>query len=162
MMSSQSNWTWVQRVVPRILVVHQQTPTYPVRVPLRRRESKQYLFGGAPETKDHTGTVICVIWRSGESVADTMVRNLNQIHLYDVSIGEVFFGRHAFRPFLSISLLIVCLVTLHSDERKSSCSSSCLTIGFWLIRSPNFLDNLGEIFLVVPVLFLVFNRVTSF
>ena len=76
---------------------------------------------------------------------------------------RVFFGLRDFRPFFSILLLTVRLVTLHSDE----CKSSCITIGFWLIRRPNFLDNLGEIFLGGPVLFFFFfffffNCVTSF
>ena len=67
------------------------------------------------------------------------------------------FGLDDFQLFLSISLLIVRLVTLHSDKRKSSCSSLYVTIGFWLIRHPNFLDNLGEIFLGAHVLFLFSN-----
>ena len=66
----------------------------------------------------------------------------------------VFFGLCDFKPFLSNSLLIVRLVTLHPDVGKSSCSSSCITIGIWLIRRPNFLDNLGEFFVGAPVIFL--------
>ena len=88
--------------------------------------------------------------------------NFNLASLCSFNKRGVFFGLHDFRPFLSISFLIVCLITLHPDKCKSSCSSSRVTIGFWLIRRPNFLDNLGEIFLGAPVLFFVFNCVMSF
>ena len=77
--------------------------------------------------------------------------NLNLASLCSFNRRGVFFDLRDFRPFLSISLLIVHLVTLHPDECKSSCSSSCITIGFWLIRRSNSLDNLGEIFLGAPV-----------
>ena len=68
----------------------------------------------------------------------------------------VFFGLCDFRPFLSISLLAVRLVTLHPDECKSSWSPSHVIIGFWLIRRPDFLDNLGEIILGAPFSFFFF------
>ena len=54
------------------------------------------------------------------------------------------------------------MVTLLSEGRKSSCSSWRVTIGFWLIRRPNFLDYLGEIFLGAHVLFFIVNCVTPF
>ena len=74
----------------------------------------------------------------------------------------VFVGLRDFRPFFIISLLIFRLCTLHLDERKASCTSSRVTIRFWLMSHLNFLDNLGEIFLRAPVLFVfVFNSVTS-
>ena len=72
--------------------------------------------------------------------------NFNHASLCHFNRRGIFFGLRDFRPFLSISLLIVRLVTLHPDECKS-CSSSHETIGFWLIRRHNFLDNLREIFL---------------
>ena len=59
--SGQSTWGWVQQAIPPILVLHQQILTCPVRAPPLRRKSKWSLFGRAPETKDHTRTVICVI-----------------------------------------------------------------------------------------------------
>ena len=52
--SSQSTWIWVQQVIP---LACRKIPTYPVRAPLRRRKFKRSLFGGAPETKDHTRNV---------------------------------------------------------------------------------------------------------
>ena len=88
------------------------------------------------------------------------VLRISILHLYVVSIGEEFSLVCDLRPFLGISLLIVRLVTLHPDKRKSSCSSSRVTIGFWLIRRRNFLDNLG-IFLE-HLFFSIFNCVMSF
>ena len=56
--------------------------------------------------------------------------NFNLASLCRFNRREVFFGLCDFRPFLSISLLIVYLLTLHPDECKSFCCSSCITIGF--------------------------------
>ena len=79
---------------------------------------------------------------------------ISALHLYVISIWEGF-------SFLGISLLIVHLITLHPDERKSSCSSSRVTIGFWLIGRPNFLDNLREVFFEAPVLFFLLLLFTT-
>ena len=88
---------WVQQAIPLILVAHQKIPICPVRVPLRRKKSKWSFFGGTSKTKYHTCTVICVIWRSGGSVADVTVRNLNPIMktvmtYFITAIKELIFG----------------------------------------------------------------------
>ena len=73
----------------------------------------------------------------------------------------IFFSLRDIRPFLSISLLIIRLVTLHPNNRKSSCISSRVNIGFWFIRRPNFLQIQREI-LLEHLFFFVFNYVMSF
>ena len=80
--------------------------------------------------------------------------NFNLAFLCRFSRKGVFFSVRDLRPFPNISLLIVRLVTLYPDGRISPRSSSRVTIGFWLNRRPNFLDNLRKILIRSTVLFL--------
>ena len=74
---------------------------------------------------------------------------------------RVFFDLRDFRTFLSILLSIVRLVTQHPDERRSSCSSSNITTGFWLIRRPKFLEKKSSLEHLL-YFFFTFSCVTSF
>ena len=93
------------------------------------------------------------LWQNECSFSLCCLMNFKLAPLCHFNRRGVFFGLRDFRPFPSISLLIIRLVTVHPDKPKSSCSFSRVTIGFWLIRRPNFLDNQGEIFFRTPALF---------